>query len=106
MKSNDIAHSMHKPIFRFYSTISVISFALICISPLLWIWDSWSNCWRTFLTGLIINVIVMNLSKITLKTLQKKISDEILEHESHKDEVHYQKSLFYKRIETIINSNK
>ena len=105
MRPDDIARKMGKKVFMFYSIASIISFAAMCISPIIWIWHSWTYCWYTALSGLIINVIVMNLSKVTMKTMQTQIELSINEHNRDKDKADYQKSLFYKRIETIINSN-
>ncbi len=49
------------------------------VSPLLWIWVSWSVAWRVFLTGLILSFIftwIYKVIKATINDIVKRLNTE------------------------------
>lgn len=105
MNTQDITKQLGGTPLRIISILSLISFIVLILSPLVWINIGWSPFWRLFLSSLFVNFLSRKFEKVFKIAIANAIEQAMKSDKENASKPDYKKSAFLEKLEKKMADN-
>jgi len=101
-----VVNKASTPITRPLSVVAIIALLATLLSPIVLIWDEWSTCWKTALTGIVVFIVCHFFIKLTRLIFRETYKNEVSYKTTEPKFSEVKKSRFQQRLEEAMKERE